>query len=174
MISLIYDLARDYQAALVGFGQVFVASGVLVALGYWLKARLHPKSNRPSPSRPRRTRFSTRTTRTSAKPRPAYFEVSTATVRDQGTSEPVPRNIPTSLAIHSQRVAAHMRLTMARADRALELHNRALIRLESADYALQRLVLDLAYLISVPEQPESTRPAMPTGTAPEHAVRLAA
>lgn len=174
MMSLLYDLARDHQAALVGFGQVFVASGVLVALGYWLKARLLRKRKRSKLSRPRRSWLMARAPRRSAKWKPAYFETSTALVRHQGTSEADHPNIPTSLAIHSQRVAAHMRLTIARADRALELHNRALVRLESADYALQRLVLDLAYLISVPEKPESTRPAMPTGTAPEHAVRLAA
>lgn len=81
---------------------------------------------------------------------------------------------PTSLEVHSQRIAAHVRETIARGERALDLHNRALVRLESADYALQRLVLDLAHLISVPQKPEPVSPVVVIGPAPAQATRLAA
>lgn len=171
-MSLLHDLARDYQPALVGFGQVFLASGILVALGYGLRARLLRRWGTSTARRPRRPRLLRRERRRQAKRRPAYFEAVTASEAnaDQVAAGPEPATRET----HSQRIAAHIRATIARGERTVELHNRALVRLESADYALQRLVLDLAHLISVPQKPDGAYPAVPIGIAPQHATRLAA
>lgn len=173
MMSLLYDLARDYQAALVGFGQAFVVSGLLVAFGYWLKARLLRGWGTAAIDGRRRQRVAKKATQTHARPRPAYFEPlqPAEPVLDHDVPGP---EAPTSLEVHSQRIAAHVRTTIARGERARDLHNRALVRLESADYALQRLVLELAHLISVSQEPEPAPQAIVIGPAPAQATRLAA
>lgn len=176
MISLLHDLARDHLAALVGFGQVFLASGVLVAFGYWLKARLLRRWGTAAARRPQPRRLARKVPATQARRRPIYFEPSRPAEpkADRVAAEPDEPEAPISLEAHSERIAAHVRQTIARGERALDLHNRALVRLESADYALQRLALELAHLISVPQKLEPAHPAVFVGPAPEHATRLAA
>lgn len=165
MISLAYDLVSDHQSELLGFGQVFLASGILVAFGYWMKARLLRRwgispSRRSRPTRPARQKQKSTTKRS------AYFEPARL-------AEPPVAVEPESPQSHSERIAALVRMTIARGERAAELHERALTRLESADYALQRLVMELAHLISVPQKPVPADPVSMI-SAPGHMTRLAA
>ena len=178
MSSFLYDLVRDHQSELIGFGQAFLISGILVGLGYWIKARLLGRSGAPAANRSRSSKPAKRKQQGSAKRRPTYVEASTAVeaVPAAEVSEDATSIVPTqplSLEAHSQLVTEHMRMTIARGERIVALHSRARIRLESADYAFQRLVMDLAHLISVPKKPELIYP-VPIGNALKHATRLAA
>lgn len=168
MISLAYDLVSDHQSELLGFGQVFLASGILVAFGYWMKARLLRRWG-ISPSRRSRPTRPVRQKQKSTAKRSAYFELARV-------AEPPADAVavePESPQSHSERIAALVRMTIARGERAAELHERALTRLESADYALQRLVMELAHLISVPQKPVPADPVSMI-SAPGHMTRLAA
>gem|GEM_PF-2618242 len=56
MMSLLQELVNEYLEAAVAFGQVFLVSGLIVALGYWLKLRIFgsppPKQKRLTANRP--------------------------------------------------------------------------------------------------------------------------
>jgi len=166
-MSLLYDFARDYQAALVGFGQVFAASALLVGIFYWLKMRLMKKLGWQSRSRPKRQ--SARRVRSKAAGRIGSKAAAKATRPSKAApqeflapsaSQWVPPRI--SPEAHSQRAAALIHEVVARGERARELHQRSLVRLEAADYAFQRLLLEVAEVINLPQAQEvgdSPRPA---------------
>ena len=173
MMSLLHDLARDYQAALVGFWQVFAASAILVAICYWLKLRLMRKLGWQSAGRPKRQTSARRvrsraTTRTVAPPKP----VSPDPVVLQPPSVAPMRISPET---HSERAAALVRQVVDRSERACDLHQRSLVRLESADYAFQRLLLEVAEIIAFPQvQEPGSLPPPAEQILPEQVRRLAA
>lgn len=74
----------------------------------------------------------------------------------------------------TQRAAAPVRLTIARGERAQELHSRAAVRLESAEYAFRRLLEDLADVMPLPQHAERNEAAIPTGDMRRPTARLAA
>lgn len=173
-MSLLHDLAREYQAALVGFGQVFLVSGMLVALGYWMKASLMRKLGRPTASKPKRRQSSARKV-------PPKTAAPKAISQQPASGEPAALHpapaeiVRVSPELHSQRAAAPVRQVFARGELARDLHQRALIRLESADYAFQRLLLDIAEVISLPQTQEPGDFSPPPAPAvPEQVRRLAA
>ncbi|MFO7297028.1 MAG: hypothetical protein DIU57_001255 [Pseudomonadota bacterium] len=176
MSSFLYDLARAHQTELIGFGQAFLVSALIVGLGYWLKARLLRGWGAPAAKRLRSSKPATRKQRSSANRRPIPVEatpvVEAPTAAEPVEATPIPPAQPLSLEAHSQRVAEHMRRTIARGERIVALHNRARIRLESADYAFQRLVMDLAHLVSVPKKPEPVFSVI--GIDLKHPTKLAA
>lgn len=171
MMSLLQELARDYQTAVVGFGQVFLASGVLVAIAWWLKSRLMPGQAEPTARKPRQPK--SRQARTDVfKPKAQSFATPLPTIVTTNAS---PERLPMSAETHWQRAAEPLRLMIGHGERARDLHDQAFVRLESADYAYQRLLLDLAPFISLSPEPEATHPAPPVISTPqEHTVRLAA
>ena len=172
MMSLLQDLARDYQSAVVDFGQVLLASGILVTIAWGLKRWLLP--DRAGPSRkPRQPRA--REARLGwVKPKAKGFEVPVRTVATDVSSGPTAMR-PMSPETHLQRAAASLGSKIAHGERARELHDRAFVRLESVDYAFQRLLLDITPFVSLIPEPDVTHPAPPMINIPQrHTVRLAA
>ena len=164
MMSLLQDLARDYQSAVVDFGQVLLASGILVTIAWGLKRWLLP--NRAVPSRKARLGW--------VKPKAKVFEVPVRTIATDVSSGPTAMR-PMSPETHLQRAAASLGSKIAHGERARELHDRAFVRLESVDYAFQRLLLDITPFVSLIPEPDVTHPAPPMTSVPQqHTVRLAA
>lgn len=169
-MSLFHEFVGAYWGTtLIGFGQVFLVSGFAVAMAYWLKARLMPKRTKPIARK--RSRLRARLPQ-----RPTVSKVSARSM-DAGHFVPVApaehassTSAPGSmLDVHWQRAVEPLQDSIARGERANELHGRALVRLDSADYALQRLLLDLADVIPSLRQPVETAAAQPTGDVQEHA-----
>ncbi len=155
MTSVLQDLVREYQAAMIGFGQVFLISGILVAIAYGLKARLMPQKarlatgksfkakTRTSPAKPSRSLKSER------QPAPPEPKVATSDCKAEA---------PMSPEAHWERAIAPIRLGVARSERARELHDRAAIRLDSADYAFRQLLVELAEVLGPVDEPELSQP----------------
>ncbi|MCL4766769.1 MAG: hypothetical protein KJZ80_11085 [Hyphomicrobiaceae bacterium] len=150
----------------IGFVQVFAASGALVCFAYWLKSRVMPDTPGRVARRSRqRTRLVSRRQRPQA--RPAYFEAPLAAL--PAAALPIPAEA------HSERAAEPVRLTIARGERAQELHSRAAVRLESAEYAFRRLLEDLSHVMPLPQRLESCEDApLAGGNTHRLATRLAA
>ncbi len=172
MTSLLQDLAREYQAALVGFGQVFLASAGFVAIACLLKWCLLPKQKAPIVRKPRQRKargMGTELAKANAERSSALAQShSTAMTSDIAVSRPMPPEA------HCQRAVAPVRRVIACGERARELHDRAFVRLEAADYAFQRLLLEIAPFTAPIREPEVHQPTLPIVISQEHAVRLAA
>lgn len=182
-MSVIQDFARDYLGAVIGFGQVFLASGILVAVAYGLKSRLLPErpepiARKPKNRKPRRqkpaTKAKTRSTAAPAadpKPKTEPEPVRFIPASTPEASASPPSISPALLDTHWQRAIEALHLSIERAEKARELHERALVRLDSADYAFQRMLIDLVDVISPPQQ-QTTSPAQPPASKiPERPTR---
>lgn len=179
MMSLLQELLGDHLEAVIGFGQVFLASGMVVAVGYWARVRLFG-SPPPKPKR-RRAQKNERSSKRLPKPdQKPSASIAADVVQLPAAPEPLtvaPKlaaGWANSLEFHSQRVATFVRQAAARGEAANELHERARVRLEAADYTFQRLVLDLASIISVPQKPETVMLEEVVASVPEHRLSLAA
>lgn len=173
MISLLQEFARDHQSALVDFGQVFLASAILVAIAGWAKWRLLPNRANSIARKPRQPK-ARQNRSVLVKRQAANFEVPVATIAKNVPSGP-PVMRPMSPEMHLQRAVSCLGSKIAHGERAQDLHGRAFVRLESVDYAFQRLLLDITPFVSLNSKGDVPLPAPPMIDTPEqHTVRLAA
>lgn len=172
-MSLFHDFAREFGGTLIGFGQVFLGSAIVVAIAYGLKARLlgnKPKTRarRSQQRKARQSGAAPGAKRSAATPRGSADPVQLApATSNELTSNTAPN--ASMLDVHWERAIEPLRISIARTERANELHKRALVRLDSADYALQRLIDELADVIPRIQEAVPTAVAEPAGNVPEHA-----
>jgi len=180
MMSLLQELVNEYLEAAVAFGQVFLVSGLIVALGYWLKLRIFgsppPKQKRLAPKQ------AANRTKRSVKPKQSSL-VQTASREEsiQVSISPEPSEAPVpaggwihSLESHSKRLAAYVQQAAGRGERVNKLQELARVRLDAADYTFHRLLQDLASVIPVSAKPAAQALEEPVAPSAEEHIKLAA
>ena len=147
----VQPLIQDFSD---NFLNVFLGVAVFVAFAYAVKALIMPSrparqpvARKPKPTRVKRTKLA----RASQSPAP----ITQADV----SAELLPL-IAMPDEMQWQRAIAPVHSTIAHGRRAKELHQSAMTRLDAADYALQRLMDELAGVIALPARATANLPMM--------------